>query len=89
MRPFSEADRPDSFGERDKIVPRVTGDIDDVIDIVEDGVGQPVGAEELPDILDLVQFGSMRWQEDQADVARQSEFGGRMPRCVIKQKTTA
>ncbi|BAK84008.1 transposase [Komagataeibacter medellinensis NBRC 3288] len=82
MHPFSEANEPDGFGERDEIVPRVTGGSDDMI---EDGVGQPVGAEELPDVFDRVQFGSTRWQEDQADIARQSEFGGRMPWRAIRQ----
>lgn len=29
-----------------------------MLDTVEDGIGQPIGAQELPDILDRVQFGS-------------------------------
>jgi len=31
-----------------------------MIDVFKDGIGQPVGAEELPDIFDWVQFGSAR-----------------------------
>lgn len=85
MCPFSQADGTDNAGECDEVVPHVTGSIDDVVHIIEDGVGQHVGAEELPDVFDRVQFGSTRWQEDQADVARQSEFGGRMPWRPVEQ----
>lgn len=56
MRPFSEADGTDSFGECGEVVPRGAGGIDDVVDVVEDGVGQPVGAKELPDIFDRIEF---------------------------------
>lgn len=54
MSPFSEADGTDSVGECDGTVPRVTSSIDDVVHVIEDGVGQPVGAEELPDIFDAL-----------------------------------
>lgn len=56
-----------------------------MLDAVEDGIGQPVGAQELPDILDRVQFGSAGRQEDQADVARHFELGRRMPSGAIEQ----
>ncbi|AQT03843.1 hypothetical protein A0U91_01030 [Acetobacter persici] len=70
MSPFSEADGTDGVWECDEIVPRVTSSIDDVVHVMEDGVCQPVGAEELPDIFDRVQFGSTRRQEDQTEIAR-------------------
>lgn len=41
-----------------KVVPCAAGCFDNMVDAVEDGIGQPVGAQELPDILDGVQFGS-------------------------------
>ncbi len=85
MRPFSEADGLDGVGECCEVVPRGASGIDDVVHVVEDGVGQPISAEELPDVFDWVQFGSARWQKDQADVARQPEFGCRMPWCPIEQ----
>lgn len=52
MRPFSEADGTDGVGECDEIVPRIRGGIDDVVHAIEDGVGQPVGTEKLPDVFD-------------------------------------
>ena len=56
-----------------------------MIDAVEDGVGQPVGAQELPDIFHRVQVGGARLQEDQADIAGQLQLVGSMPSCAIKQ----
>lgn len=56
-----------------------------MLDAVEDGIGQPIGAQELPDILDRVQFGCARRQKDQADVARHFELGGGVPPCSIEQ----
>ena len=50
MSPFSEANGLDSFGERGKVVPSITGGLDDIVHVFENGVGQPAGAEELPDI---------------------------------------
>lgn len=54
MSPLSESDGSDGIREGGKIVPGGTGGVDDVIDAVEDGVGQPVGTKELPGILDRV-----------------------------------
>lgn len=56
-----------------------------MLDAVEDGIGQPIGAQELPDILDRVQFGGARRQKDQADVTRHFELGGGVPSCSIEQ----
>jgi len=56
-----------------------------VLDPVEDDIGQPIGAQELPDILDRVQFGRARRWEDQADLARHFELGGGLPSCLIEQ----
>ena len=41
----------------DELVPGFAGEIDDIVVGLEDPVGQPVVAHELPDVLDRVQFG--------------------------------
>lgn len=54
MSPLSEADGAYGIWRGDEVVPCCACGIDDVFDVVEHGVGQPVGAEKLPDILDRV-----------------------------------
>ena len=54
MSPLSETDGSNGVRQGGKIIPSGTGSVDDVLDAVEDGIGQPVGAQELPDILDRV-----------------------------------
>lgn len=56
-----------------------------MLDAVEDGVGQPVCAEELPDILDRVQFGLAGRQEGQADLAGQLQLVGGVPSGAVEQ----
>ena len=85
MSPLSETDGSDGFRQVGKVVPGGTGGVDDVLDAVEDGIGQPICAQELPDILDRVQFGSTGRQKDQADIAGELQFTGGMPSCAIEQ----
>lgn len=54
MSPLSETDGSNGVRQGGKIIPGGTGGVDDVLDAVEDGIGQPIGAQELPDILDRV-----------------------------------
>lgn len=58
MSPFSETDGLDGFRECNEVVSGLTDGFDDMVYISEDGVGQSVGLQELPDIFDWVQFGS-------------------------------
>lgn len=44
MSPLSETDGSDGFRQVGKVVPGGTGGVDDVLDAVKDGIGQPVGA---------------------------------------------
>jgi len=62
------------FWECSEVVPRGAGGIDDVVHVVEDGVGQPVGAEELPDIFDRIESRSagrglktVSWRPDEVN----------------------
>ena len=52
----------------DELVPGFAAVIDDVAVGSEDPVGEPVFANELPDILDRVEFGTIGRQRDDADV---------------------
>lgn len=45
MNAFSETARTDGVWRCDEIAPRVTDGIDDVIQVIEGAVGQPVGVE--------------------------------------------
>lgn len=54
VSPLSKTDGSNGVRQGGKIIPSGTGSVDDVLDAVEDGIGQPVGAQELPDILDRV-----------------------------------
>ena len=53
--------------------------VDDGIVGVEHAVGKPVTAQILPDVLDRVEFGRTRREEDRRDIVRyaelESEFG--------------
>ena len=42
----------------------------------EDAVGEPVVADELPDILDRIEFGAFGRQRDERDVRRHDELVG-------------
>ncbi len=57
MRPFSVSDRHDFRRLSDKLVPGVAAMIDDIIVRAEGAVGQPVVAQELPYVLDRIEFG--------------------------------
>ena len=52
----------------------------------EDAVGEPIVADELPDVLDRVQFQGSRRQWKQGDVVRDGEFGGHVPSGLIKHQ---
>jgi hypothetical protein len=52
----------------------------------EDAVGDPVVAQELPDIFDRIEFGTLRRQRDESDVLRPDEAARQMPTGLIEQK---
>ena len=56
MRPFADPDGHDGPGLIDQFVPGMAAMVDDIVVGLEDPVGQPVVAHELPDVLDRVQF---------------------------------
>src|ERR1700722_7554958 len=83
MCPLAHSDGHDAPRLIAKAVPGFAAEIDDLIIRLEDAVRQPVVAHELPDILDWVQFGSLRRQWQNGDVFRQMEFFRRVPASLI------
>ena len=55
MRPIAQADRHDGPGLVDEFVPGVM--LDDVVVGAEEAVGEPVVADELPDVFDWIELG--------------------------------
>ncbi len=79
MSPFAQSDGHDApalIGERVPGVPAVVGDI---FVILEDPVGEPVVARELPDVLHDVQLRAFRRRRRQGDVVRHGDVAGEMP----------
>jgi hypothetical protein len=57
MGPFSGSDGHDFPGLFDELVPGKAAVVEDIVVGLEDPVREPVVAQELPDVLDRVQFG--------------------------------
>src|SRR6267378_1869439 len=62
MCPIAQADRHDGPRLVDEAVPGKAAVIDDVVVGLEDAVGEPVVADELPDVFDRVELGRLRRQ---------------------------
>ena len=52
----------------------------------EDAVGEPVVADELPDILDRIEFGAFGRQRDERDVRRHDELVGQVPSGLVEDE---
>ena len=70
MCPIAYADGHDGPGLSRQFVPGIAAVIEQGIDAVEQAIGEPVVAHELPDVLLCVQLGTFRWQRDDGDVVR-------------------
>src|ERR1700737_47107 len=68
MCPVAWADRHDGPGLLDEVVPGIERVVKDVVVGGEDTVGEPIVADELPDVFDRVEFGRFRRQRHQGDV---------------------
>jgi hypothetical protein len=60
--------------------------IDEVVVGLEDAVGEPVVAHELPDVFHRIEFGAFRRQGDDGDVGRHDETRRHVPACLIDQE---
>ena len=62
--------------------------IDDVVIGLEDAVGEPVVADELPDVFDRVELGRLRRQRHQGDIVGDVELGRKVPAGLIEQQNS-
>jgi len=76
----------DSPRLRDKLVPGVTAVVNDRVVAGEHAIGQPVVAQELPDILLRVQLGAFGWQRDDGDVCRNDQPLRDVPSGLVDQQ---
>lgn len=70
----------------DEVSPGFASGVDDGVIALEDAVREPVGAEELPDILDGVQLWSARGQKDQRHVPGDVERARGVPAGAVEQQ---
>jgi len=86
MCPIAQADRHDCPRLVDETVPGKAAVIDDVVVGLEDAVGEPVVADELPDVFDRVEFGRLRRQWHQGDIVGDVELRRKVPAGLIEQQ---
>src|SRR6185437_3121045 len=85
MCPIAQADGHDCPRLVDEAVPGKAAVIDDVVIGLEDAVGEPVVADELPDVFDRVELGRLRRQRHQGDIVGDDELGRKVPAGVIER----
>ena len=59
---------------------------DDIVVVAEDAVGEPVVAEELPDVFDGIEFGRARRQRQESDIVRHDEPAGEVPSGLVEDE---
>ena len=59
--------------------------IEDFIIGLEDAVGEPIIAHELPDVFDWIELGTFGWQREDADIVGYDECPGHMPTGLIHE----
>ena len=84
MCPLSHANGHDAPWLIDEVVPGEAAVVDDVVVGLEDPVGEPVIAHELPDVLDRVELGASRRQRQQGDVGGDDQLGRPVPSGLIE-----
>jgi len=83
MRPIAQADGHDAPGLLDELVPGVAAVSDDVVVGFEHAVGEPVVAQELPDVFGRVEFGAFGRQRQDGDVFGYVELVGHVPAGLV------
>jgi hypothetical protein len=83
VRPFAQSDGHDSPRLIGKLVPCFTAMVDEIVIRFENAIGEPVVADELPDVFHRVEFGAFRRQGDNGDVGRHNEARRHVPSGLI------
>jgi hypothetical protein len=86
MGPIAQANGHYGPGLSLQLVPGVAAVIHESIDVIEHAVGEPVVADELPDVLLRVQLGTLGRQRDDGDVVGYHELAGEMPSSLVYQQ---
>jgi hypothetical protein len=86
MCPIAQADLHDCPPLVDETVPGKAAVIDDVVIGLEDAVGEPVVADELPDVFDRVE--RLRRQRHQGDIVGDVELRRTVPAGLIEQQNS-
>ena len=84
MGPIAHAERHDGPGLSFELVPGITAVIEDCVSIFEHAVGQPVVADELPDVFLRVQLGTLWRQWHDGDVVRHDELVREVPTSLVE-----
>ena len=86
MRPITHSDGHDAPGLIDEFIPGLAAVIDNIVVGMEDPVGYPVVAHELPDVFGRIEFWAFGWQRNEGDVCRHDDAWRQMPSCLIDQQ---
>jgi len=86
MSPITEAERHDPPGLVDELVPGMAAVIEDGAVGGEHPVGEPIVAQELPEVLNRVQLRTFGRQWQEGEVGRHDEFVRQMPFRLIEQQ---
>ena len=86
MSPLTQTDRHDAPWLVDESVPSITAVVDDIFVGCEDPVGEPVAADELPDVLDRVELGAFRRQGDECYGVRHGEPFRHVPSGLVEEE---
>jgi len=73
--PVGKSDGHDVPTLIDEFVPCLAAVVDEIVVGIEDAVGEPVVAQELPDVFDQVELEAFWRQGDDGDVARHEDAG--------------
>jgi len=86
VRPLAQSDGHDAPWLIDELVPGRTAMVDEIVVGFEDAIGEPIVAQELPDVFDRVELGAFRRQRNDGDVCRHDKTGRQVPAGLIDQE---
>ena len=86
MCPISQSDGHDGPRLIDEFVPSIATVVEDIVVGEEHAVGEPVVADELPDVLDRVEFWALRRQRHERDVGRYGELVRQVPSRLVDEE---
>jgi len=86
MSPITHSEGHDAPGLSDELVPSVAAVVDDVLGGLEDAIGEPIVAYELPGVFGRIELGRLGRQGYDGNVGRHLELVGDVPAGLIEQQ---